>query len=307
MLTNSELKIWLIPNPSDGNQCYCRYCRKVVKASNQKNLHKHGKSPNHVDAVERTKGQVKLTDVRLKPSAASIKKKLDQDSRKLELALSVMCAKNHLPISLMDFLPPILKKFVPESAIVQNMKSGRTKTTGLIRNVIAPAGEEALVKTLQKQHFSITVDEATDRTTTKFMAIIVKYYSKERGKPVDEFFSIPVVTNATAEGLKDLVLEEFQKADIPLKNIIGFASDNCATMAGHIGDVAALLKLVIPCMVVMGCICQSFALCSAAALLPQLATSSIPVLLNSATNYTALLSAVRKDCTSFKNIKLPLM
>lgn len=145
------------------------------------------------------------------------------------------------------------------------MKSGRTKTTGLIRNVIAPAGEEALVNTLKKQHFSITIDEATDRTTTKFLAIIVKYYCKERGKPVDEFFSIPVVTNATAEGLKDLVLEEFRKANIPLKNIIGFASDNCATMAGHIGGVAALLKLVIPSLVVMGCICHSFALCSAAA------------------------------------------
>jgi hypothetical protein len=40
------------------------------------------------------------------------------------------------------------------------------------------------------------------------------------GKPVYEFFSLPVVTNATAGGLKDLVLEEFRKADIPLKNIV---------------------------------------------------------------------------------------
>jgi hypothetical protein len=162
----------------------------------------------------------------------------------------------------MVFLPPILKR---TPANVNNLKCGRTKTTGLIRNVITPAGEEALVKTLQKEHFSITIDEATDRTTTKFLTIIVKYYCKERGKPVDEFFSIQVVTNTTAEGLKDLVLEEFRKAEIPLNNIIGFASENCATMAGHIGGVAALLKLVIPSLVVMGCICHSFALCSAAA------------------------------------------
>lgn len=118
---------------------------------------------------------------------------------------------------------------------------------------------------------------------------------------MDEFFSLPVVTNATAEGLKDLILEEFRKADIPLKNIIGFASDNCATMAGHIGGVAALLKLAIPWMVVMGCIGHSFPF-----VLPRPATSSTPVLSNSATNYTDLLPAIRKDCTSFKNIKLPL-
>ena len=115
-----------------------------------------------------------------------------------------------------------------------------------------------------KKRKAKTIDETTDRTTTKFLAIIVKYYCKERGKPVDEFFSIPVVNNATAEGLKDLVLEGFRKAEIPLKNIIGFASDNCATMAGHIGGVAVLLKLVIPSLVVFGCICHSFALCSAA-------------------------------------------
>ena len=116
-----------------------------------------------------------------------------------------------------------------------------------------------------KKRKAKTIDETTDRTTTKFLAIIVKYYCKERGKPVDEFFSIPVVNNTTAEGLKDLVLEGFRKAEIPLKNIIGFASDNCATMAGHIGGVAALLKLVIPSLVVVGCIFHSFALCSAAA------------------------------------------
>jgi hypothetical protein len=70
---------------------------------------------------------------------------------------------------------------------------------------------------------------------------------------VDEFFSLPVVTNATAEGLKDPVLEEFRKADIPLKNIIRL----CIWHLGHHGwthyrGVAALLKLVIPCMIVMG-------------------------------------------------------
>ena len=36
-------------------------------------------------------------------------------------------------------------------AIVQNMKSSRTKTSGLIRNIIALAGEDVLVKTSDNQ------------------------------------------------------------------------------------------------------------------------------------------------------------
>ncbi len=54
-------------------------------------LHKHGKSQNNVDAVERMKGQDKLTDVWLKPLEASMKNELEQDSRKLKLTLSAMC------------------------------------------------------------------------------------------------------------------------------------------------------------------------------------------------------------------------
>ena len=39
-------------------------------------------------------------------------------------------------------------------AIVQNMKSGRTETTGLIRNIIAIAGEDVLVKSSDNQELS---------------------------------------------------------------------------------------------------------------------------------------------------------
>jgi hypothetical protein len=100
------------------------------------------------------KGQVKLTDVWLKPLAASMKNELEQDSRKLELTLSAMCSNNHFSILLLDILPPILKKFLPDMAIVQNMKSGRTETTGLIRNIIAIAGEDVLVKSSDNQELS---------------------------------------------------------------------------------------------------------------------------------------------------------
>jgi hypothetical protein len=82
MMKNPELKKWLIPNPSNRNQCYCKNCEKVIKASNSNDLHKRGKSQNHLDAVEGMKSPVKLTDVRLKPSAASMKNKLKKESRK---------------------------------------------------------------------------------------------------------------------------------------------------------------------------------------------------------------------------------
>jgi hypothetical protein len=49
---------------------------------------------------------------------------------------------------------------------------------------------------------------------------------------------------------------------IPFENIIGFASDNCATMMGQHNGFQALLKTDVPHVVVFGCICHSIALCA---------------------------------------------
>lgn len=75
----------------------------------------------------------------------------------------------------MDNLTRVLKSHVKDSPTIQNIACGRTKTTGLIKNVLAPAGETDLVEILKKTHFSIIVDESTDRTLTKYLVILVRY------------------------------------------------------------------------------------------------------------------------------------
>ena len=53
--------------------------------------------------------------------------------------------------------------------------------------------------------------------------------------------------------------------DIPLFNLIGFASDNASVMLGKQAGLAALLKKDVPWIAIFGGICHSFALCSATA------------------------------------------
>ena len=48
-----------------------------------------------------------------------------------------------------------------------------------------------------------------------------------------------VVTDATAKGLKTLIEQEFEKMGVPLKQIIGFASDNASVMLGQRGGLRA--------------------------------------------------------------------
>ncbi|XP_033122102.1 SCAN domain-containing protein 3-like [Anneissia japonica] len=47
-----------------------------------------------------------------------------------------------------------------------------------------------------------------------------------------------------------------------MSNIVGFASDNCATMMGVNSGFQARLKEDVPGVFILGCVCHSFALCA---------------------------------------------
>ena len=74
--------------------------------------------------------------------------------------------------------------------------------------------------------------KGVNRTVTKFLVIIVRYHCKMKRKTVEEFFALPKVVDAIAQGLRNLIVEQFEETNIPLHNIIGFASDNARWFSG---------------------------------------------------------------------------
>ena len=260
-----EFKTWLARNPKNLKQPYCNKCLKPLKASNTADLKKHQNSQAHKTIVTEKKNQLSANEAALLSEKAREVQRVKYQTASLEISLSAMTAKHNLPISHMDTLQNVLKKNVPDSKVIQALQCGRTKTTGIIKHVIAPAASKELHDILKKTLFSLIVDETTDRTTTKFLVILVRYYCEKVNEPLEEFFSLPVVEDQTTASLKKLIVEEFEKAQVPMTNIIGFASDNASVMAGKHGGLAALIKKDIPWLNVFGCICHSFALCAAAA------------------------------------------
>lgn len=70
------------------------------------------------------------------------------------------------------------------------------------------------------------------------------------------------VSDATHEGLYQLIVEFFTTHEIPYKqNLIGFAADGANVMFGRYNSVSSKLKEDIPHLHTMKCICHSLALC----------------------------------------------
>lgn len=70
---------------------------------------------------------------------------------------------------------PLLVDCFPDSNILKDVKLGRTKTTNIIKNVIAKKETEDLALNIQKTFFSIFIDETTDVAVNKLLSVNVKF------------------------------------------------------------------------------------------------------------------------------------
>lgn len=142
------------------------------------------------------------------------------------------------------------------------MTMKKTKASYVMQYGLAWEEREEVTEMCKKNKFSLMIDESTDVSVSEILAVMVRYYDKNKWKVTDALLDILEVEDASAEGLYKVVKKLFQSKDIPLTNIIGFASDNCSTMMGSRSGFQARLKGDVPSVFILGCVCHSFALCA---------------------------------------------
>ena len=76
----------------------------------------------------------------------------------------------------MDHLGEVISE-AGKGSVIENLKLHRTKVGALSRNVLAPAFELELKKELEANKvYSILIDETTDFSTSKLLAVIVRHW-----------------------------------------------------------------------------------------------------------------------------------
>lgn len=187
----------------------------------------------------------------------------------------------------------------PDSKIASKLCINRKKATQLSVEILGPANLRDFSNNLKHNHFSLIIDETTDINTSKSLALLARYY--KNNQIVERFLDLIEVDKATAECLFGAIMDVMLKNDIPFENIIGFGADNCSVMMGHLTAMKALFKSVNPNIVIIGCTCHSFHLCSSAACekLPK----SIEQFSRDVYNY---FSNSLKRCSQFKDCQIVL-
>ena len=75
------------------------------------------------------------------------------------------------------------------------------KATALCKGVVSKSLKIKLTEKLKNKAFSILIDETTDLSTNKLLAIVVRHYDAEAEQVLDDLLALVEVKNATGESL----------------------------------------------------------------------------------------------------------
>ena len=252
---SSAFKAWLAPVKDKPNKAYCKFCKKeliavVTALSKHKSTVVHRK--NAYDASSSSRIDTMWRD-----------QSREMDSvKEAELRLAAFLCEHNISFNVMDHLSELLPQIFPDSKIATSIKCKRTKSKCIVTNALAPQFHQKLVSELQKGPFSLIIDETTDVSTCKELALVTRQYDSQSMTVKCSLYELIEVTGSSAEELFQAISHAIERDNIPFCNIIGFASDTTNVMFGQNNSVVSRLKAKVPEVFVIRCICHTAHLCA---------------------------------------------
>ena len=133
-----------------------------------------------------------------------VDRSIEGSVRDAEMRMAGFISEHNLSFNIMDHFTDLLPKLCPDSKIATQFKSKRTKTKCIVRNALAPHFHQQLVLSLQSTQFSVIIDETTDISTCKELAVVTRLYDKETMSTKCCFYDLLEVSQGDAETLSQV-------------------------------------------------------------------------------------------------------
>ena len=241
---------WLTITPDGSNKAYCKCCKSTL-LPHRKDLEVHAKSKKHESC---RKADIYISSM---PKITNFTKKSIDDNRKVaELKLAAFIAE-HCSIKTIDHMTETIKNLDKDSRVLQSINMRRTKCTALILNVLSPCYFSELIEDIGTSFYSLIVDESTTIDTKKCMSVMVRYYSITKKSIVTTFYKLIELEGGDADSMFNAFKKELESDGLKLSNMIGIGIDGANVMIGKKNSFTSRLKLLVPHLVVVKCLCHS--------------------------------------------------
>lgn len=95
----------------------------------------------------------------------------------------------HSSIMTADHLCQLYKKSFPDSEAARAYQMRRSKCASVIKNVLGPHFKADLAQDIGDSYYSLIIDESTDISVTKFLAISIIYHSVTKSRIMTTFLN----------------------------------------------------------------------------------------------------------------------
>lgn len=162
----------------------------------------------------------------------------------------------------MDHLSTVINESFHDSEIAKKFSCKRTKAAAIAYNVLGKNFENKMYEELASglPTFSIIIDESTDISNIKTLAIAIKFYSNCTNSIKTKFLCMVDIEGETSQHLFDALNGALVDRGLDLQAIIGFAADTTNVMFGENSGIVTKIKEVNPHCVFVKCVCHSVAL-----------------------------------------------
>ena len=132
----------------------------------------------------------------------------------------------------------------------------------MINGVLAPYFLKKLVADVGEQHFSLLLDEATDISVSKYLGVVIRYFSETKGTVVSTFLGLVELEGGDAHSIARAVVAFLEKCSLVKEKLLGIGTDNASVMTGINNGVHAVLKheYGLKDLVLIRCVCHSLQL-----------------------------------------------
>lgn len=185
--------------------------------------------------------------------------------KQAELKICAFLHEHNLPFLLADHLSKFIASVCPDSDVAKHINCSRTKATYITNECLSVEQLKVVSSILKNSKFSLIIDETTDISTQKSLALVVRYYDELLKKVRDSFFGLIKLESCNAESIFLAIQSHLAEYDIPVQNLIGFAADNASVMQGNKTGIQKRFREILPNIYTLGCVCHSLHLCASAA------------------------------------------
>lgn len=120
---------------------------------------------------------------------------------------------------------------------------------------LAQVTTKHVVTAIQEAPFhTLIVDESTDVSTSKMLALYIKYSHAGAGSQETTFAGLIQLKSGTADAIHQAILSFYSEHNLDLQKMVMFTSDGASVMLGKKGGVATLLKRSIPHLIEQHCV-----------------------------------------------------